>query len=935
MNQSDTGTEGVGDSPLDWGIDTEVDDIQLVEVNASCGVQNKLFNITGVTGTSYIRVQTGSSYYGRWVVNDKHEIDYNQEVLPIRYIGEPRAIFISPITPINNYIPIVSEPIQVETDQGLLYYPDSFMFRAKTQIDDEYKVSYNLKEYDTDTLEDAYTQYDIKYLQIPFEVQTQIVNMTKEITAGIDSDYYKIKAIEDYLKENYVYNLEYTPAPEEVDPVLWFLFESREGICMHYNSALVLMARSIGVPMRLVIGFHVNPVRHSQTVRPEQAHAWAEAYFRNIGWIRFDATGTAQELSGYTRFGSVQTVTRITHQDNICYKEDNFTVSGYVTDFFGDPVNGLTTLFYLKQNKTLDGALCGKTVSVNNTFRAECAIPQNLAPGIYYLEAITLGNSVYNWSRSDPPISILAHSYIDYNASSRVIAQRPAVLEGRLLETNTNAPISSHHLYIISSDGFHTLTTHDDGYFDFDTIYPSGDHQVRIVWDGNLFINGSNVTYNLTAIPLQITPTSISALARGERISITGLVHAEDMIPDRGENVALYLDDQYLGTVNVDEDGLFTYSFILPDDETLRDVEIYYELVNSDTSASQSTIIGMRPDLNYLIREKGTWKDSLKIEVVLLTNRGVQMINEEIKLVSENQTTQTLYTDENGRAIFTVNFETRPRGDDYRFSLSHSGSEYIIPVTRTGVVELNGIINYQAILVGLICVGGVSGAVYYGYKRIKKRPPKKADTPVNRQEKQETPAEKPREVTGVFVIREENARIDVSIPEIRYTSLVWGVNQPLEMRIILRPMQKESATIKIEGLQNQDTINLDEDCEAVLKHTFTEKGITRIRLTYKGTQASAETLLVLNIIDYREEIIKLFNEDFNEHVTRAKELNYTATARELLVSSNQLEPHILEALVHLILCFEEATYSHHPITEDDYHRYMENRTNIEVDPAAD
>ncbi len=323
MNQSGAEIGGVGDSPLDWGIDTEVDDIQLVELNASCGLQNKLFNITGATGTSYIRVQTGSSYYGNWVVNDKHEIDYNQEVLPIRYIGEPRTIYISPITPINNYIPIASEPIQVETDQSLLYYPDSFMFKTKTQINNEYKVSYNLKEYDADILEDAYTQYDLKYLQIPFEIQNQIVNMTKEITTGIDSNYYKIKAIETYLKENYYYNLEYRPAPDDVDPVLWFLFESREGVCMHYNSALVLMARSIEIPMRLVIGFHVNPVRHSQTVRPEQAHAWAEAYFRNIGWVRFDATGVAQELQGYTRYGSVQTITRITHQDNLCYKEDN------------------------------------------------------------------------------------------------------------------------------------------------------------------------------------------------------------------------------------------------------------------------------------------------------------------------------------------------------------------------------------------------------------------------------------------------------------------------------------------------------------------------------------------------------------------------------------------------------------------------------------
>jgi hypothetical protein len=954
MNQTKGTNQGNnGDGPLGWDIGNELDPEKIVEMDASCGIDLPLFNITGITGTPYIRVKTGEIYNGKWYTTDTNKAQYNNEVLPVKYSGDPKTIFIDPIAPITNYLPVAAEPIQIQTGQELVYYPDSLLFQATTPIDKEYRLSYNIKTPDIEVLEDSYLKYNIKYLQVPYEIQTQLVNMTKEITLSIDSDYHKIKAIETYLKNNYAYNLNYTTSPVDVDPTLWFLFENKEGVCIHYNSALVLMARSIGLPMRLVTGFKVNPNRHLQTVGPEQAHAWAEAYFRDVGWTRFDATGSLQEPSRIDNLGSIQTNTTITQQDTSCYKENTFTVQGKVTDSYGSPVDGLNVLVYIKEDKDLDGALSGKTLSRDGYFTAECSIPQNLPPGAYNVEAVTLGNHVYNWSSSDPPINILARSYIDYNTTSKVIAHRPAIIQGRLLETNTDAPIKTNFMNIIieynNSDqqlirlrpnsiniivgGYHLLTTSNEGAFSFDNSFPPGSHKVVMEYSGSLFINGTRSSYNLTAIPLEISPTPMNALARGERAEFTGKVHAEELIPEPGEEVVeIYLDDQYVGAASVNEEGWFTQTYVIPEGEDLRDAQIHYLLENSQVYANQSTIIGLKPRINYQIREKGTWENPVQIEAVLLNDRGTQMINKELVLNSGNQTTQTLYTDVNGRAIFTVNLDSRPTDNTYRFTITHPGSEYIIPTTITGSIQLNPVINYIAILSWLAGISTISGGIYYGYKKVKRIiPDEKTSTQT---EKQITEAKNTVDKTGLYIIKAEKAKIDINLLDIPPAPpLVWGTNQPLTIETSLKTTyDKDNKDISVTGITKNTALKLDKNGETTHQFSIPEKGLHKITFTYNDKEHGiyAETLLVLKIVDYREEIIRQFNQDFKTQLEISKELNYTATARELLQAHTELEPQIVEAIEQIVYCFEEATYSHHPITETDYRRYMKNRNDLEV-----
>ncbi len=91
------------------------------------------------------------------------------------------------------------------------------------------------------------------------------------------------------------YNFSYTLAP----PLLGrnsadeFLFRTRAGFCEHYASAFVILMRAMGIPARVVTGYQggeINPVDGFLTVRQSDAHAWAEVWQANLGWIRIDPT---------------------------------------------------------------------------------------------------------------------------------------------------------------------------------------------------------------------------------------------------------------------------------------------------------------------------------------------------------------------------------------------------------------------------------------------------------------------------------------------------------------------------------------------------------------------------------------------------------------------------------------------------------------------
>src|SRR5690606_40367002 len=94
------------------------------------------------------------------------------------------------------------------------------------------------------------------YLQLPDTVPARVRDLAQEITADADTPYDKVKAVEAYLQENYIYtNKPDLSKGSSADFVDRFLFEIQEGYCDYYSTAMAVMVRSLGLPARWVKGF--------------------------------------------------------------------------------------------------------------------------------------------------------------------------------------------------------------------------------------------------------------------------------------------------------------------------------------------------------------------------------------------------------------------------------------------------------------------------------------------------------------------------------------------------------------------------------------------------------------------------------------------------------------------------------------------------------
>jgi protein-glutamine gamma-glutamyltransferase len=94
-----------------------------------------------------------------------------------------------------------------------------------------------------------------------------------------------------FRNDNFVYTLK--PPLLGKDPVDQFLFSTKKGFCEHYATSFVYLMRAAGLPARIVTGYQggeLNPNGNYLIVRQSDAHAWAEVWLENQGWVRIDPT---------------------------------------------------------------------------------------------------------------------------------------------------------------------------------------------------------------------------------------------------------------------------------------------------------------------------------------------------------------------------------------------------------------------------------------------------------------------------------------------------------------------------------------------------------------------------------------------------------------------------------------------------------------------
>lgn len=186
--------------------------------------------------------------------------------------------------------------LPTERRSGELLNVSMIFARSSLEGGESYAVISAISAADEERLRAAGDDYPkwvtARYLQLPDSLPRRVRDLAEALTRDATSPYDKAQTLEAYLRQ-IKYNELIKSPPLEQDRVDWFLFDLKEGYCDYYSSAMAVMARAVGIPARVAVGYAQGEYVSEAgiyRVRDNNAHAWVEIYFPRYGWIEYEPT---------------------------------------------------------------------------------------------------------------------------------------------------------------------------------------------------------------------------------------------------------------------------------------------------------------------------------------------------------------------------------------------------------------------------------------------------------------------------------------------------------------------------------------------------------------------------------------------------------------------------------------------------------------------
>lgn len=149
-----------------------------------------------------------------------------------------------------------------------------------------------------------------RYLELPAGIDPLVERTARRVTAGADTNYAKAVALQEWFRTEFTYS-EQAPVDAGYDGsgvgVLGAFLRAKAGYCVHFSSAMAVMARQLGIPSRQVVGYLPGSTSTrnddgttTYEVTSRNLHSWPELYFPNVGWTRFEPTASRGDLPAYS-----------------------------------------------------------------------------------------------------------------------------------------------------------------------------------------------------------------------------------------------------------------------------------------------------------------------------------------------------------------------------------------------------------------------------------------------------------------------------------------------------------------------------------------------------------------------------------------------------------------------------------------------------------
>jgi transglutaminase-like putative cysteine protease len=214
----------------------------------------------------------------------------------------------------DRWLPAAYEPVQLEGgDNPLVVKASSTLVSNRSDVSDlTYKVSSRqppemLTGAQIDGTNAPLPAEMRGYTRLPSDFPSDVRDTAQAITAGATSPYDRARALESFFLDpaqgfHYSLDVDLTSDAQSQNAISQFL-QSRTGFCVQFASSFTAMARAVGLPARVAVGY--TPGRYDSIsgvyrVTSEDAHAWGEVWLAGVGWTRFEPTPNS-DLPGGTR----------------------------------------------------------------------------------------------------------------------------------------------------------------------------------------------------------------------------------------------------------------------------------------------------------------------------------------------------------------------------------------------------------------------------------------------------------------------------------------------------------------------------------------------------------------------------------------------------------------------------------------------------------
>ncbi|MGW8355900.1 transglutaminaseTgpA domain-containing protein [Streptomyces wedmorensis] len=142
-----------------------------------------------------------------------------------------------------------------------------------------------------------------EYTKVPDSLPADVRAAALTVTKGARNDYERAVRIQDWFAQDggFRYDVE-AESGTGVQAISRFL-KDKKGFCVHFSFSMAAMARSLGIPARVAVGFTPGTTQTdgSVSVGIRDAHAWPELYFEGAGWTRFEPTPSRGTTPAYGR----------------------------------------------------------------------------------------------------------------------------------------------------------------------------------------------------------------------------------------------------------------------------------------------------------------------------------------------------------------------------------------------------------------------------------------------------------------------------------------------------------------------------------------------------------------------------------------------------------------------------------------------------------